>query len=82
MSIGFGRERQPERTPLQRFFLARLQRFARIAADDNLCHTQALRTLARLATLSGYRDCLKLGLGEEAKHILQRSGRQLPSQQG
>ena len=41
---------------LERFFLARLQRFAHLAATAEACDIPQWRRLARHATLSAYRD--------------------------
>jgi hypothetical protein len=57
---------------LDRFFLARLQRFARLAATAEACDIPQWRRLARHATLSAYRDCASIGLEQEAREILGR----------
>ena len=58
---------------LERFFLARLQRFARLAATAEACDVPQWRRLARHATLSAYRDCASIGLEREAREILGRT---------
>jgi len=58
---------------LERFFLARLQRFARLAATAEACDIPQWRRLARHSTLSAYRDCAAIGLEREAREILGRT---------
>ncbi|HZR00427.1 MAG TPA: hypothetical protein VFC93_16615, partial [Chloroflexota bacterium] len=58
---------------LERFFLARLQRFAHLAATAEACDIPQWRRLARHATLSAYRDCASIGLEREAREILGRT---------
>jgi hypothetical protein len=55
---------------VERFFLRRLERFARLAAQTDELPIPQWRRLARHATLSTYRDCEALGLRQEAKNIL------------
>jgi hypothetical protein len=52
---------------LDEFYLARLRRFAGLAADAEV---PAMRALARHATLSAYRDCVARGLQDEARRVL------------
>jgi transposase-like protein len=61
---------------LERFFLNRLERFARLAGVADASQIPQWRRLARHSTLSAYRDCVTLGLEKEARAILSRSGRQ------
>jgi len=56
------------------FMLARLTRFAGLAADPQLEGSPAWRRLARRATLATFSDCVALGLRAEALAIL-RSAR-------
>lgn len=58
---------------LERFFLARLQRFARLAAAADASDIPQWRRLARHSTLSAYRDCAAIGLEKEARDILGRT---------
>jgi hypothetical protein len=58
---------------LERFFLARLQRFARLAAAADASEIPQWRRLARHSTLSAYRDCAAIGLEKEARDILGRT---------
>lgn len=67
------RERQANLANLERFFLTRLQRFARLAATAEACDIPQWRRLARHATLSAYRDCATIGLEREAREILGRT---------
>lgn len=58
---------------LERFFLTRLQRFARLAAAADASDIAQWRRLARHSTLSAYRDCAAIGLEKEAREILGRT---------
>ena len=58
---------------LERFFLNRLQRFARLAATADASDIAQWRRLARHSTLSAYRDCAAIGLEKEARDILGRA---------
>jgi hypothetical protein len=58
---------------LERFFLTRLERFARLAAAADASEIPQWRRLARHATLSAYRDCAAIGLEKEARDILGRT---------
>ena len=58
---------------LERFMLRRLERFSRLTRTTG--HDPSLRLLARRATLSGYRDCVNLGLEKQALEILGRASR-------
>jgi hypothetical protein len=49
---------------------ARLRRFVEVTADPALDGDAARRCLARWAVFSAYRDCLALGLDEEARAVL------------
>jgi hypothetical protein len=65
---------------LERFFLNRLTRFARLASEADASQIPQWRRLARASTLSAYRDCATLGLEREAREILARTfGRQTVS---
>jgi hypothetical protein len=55
---------------LERFALARLERFVGRAAAAHESGTPQWRVLARHAVFSAYRDCLALGLASEARAIL------------
>ena len=52
---------------LDEFYLARLRRFAGLAAEAEV---PTMRDLARHATLSAYRDCVARGLQAEARRVL------------
>jgi hypothetical protein len=52
---------------LDEFYLARLRRFAGLAAAAEV---PAMRALARHATLSAYRDCVARGRQDEALRVL------------
>jgi hypothetical protein len=52
---------------LDEFYLARLRRFAGLAAE---AEGKAMRDLARYATLSAFRDCVARGLHDEARRLL------------
>lgn len=58
---------------LERFFLNRLARFARICAEADASQIPQWRRLARAATLSAYRDCVSLNMEREAREILART---------
>jgi hypothetical protein len=58
---------------LKGFFLARLERFARLAAAAEASDIPQWRRLSRHATLSAYRDCAAIGLEREARDILGRA---------
>jgi hypothetical protein len=58
---------------LDRFYLRRLQRFARLASRPDAAVVPELRRLAGHATLTAYRDCAALGLEREARAILART---------
>jgi hypothetical protein len=55
---------------LERFMLARLERFARIASAATESGVPQWRRLARHAVFSTYRDCLDLGLVDSARSIV------------
>jgi hypothetical protein len=52
---------------LDEFYLARLRRFAGLAAEAEV---PAMRDLARHAALSAYRDCVARGLQGDARRVL------------
>ncbi len=58
---------------LERFFLNRLQHFARIAAEADASGSPKWGRLARQATLTAYRDCVAIDLEAPAREILARS---------
>lgn len=58
---------------LERFFLNRLTRFARIAAEADASQIPQWRRLARAATLSAYRDCASINLERQAREILSQT---------
>ena len=60
-------ETEARRELLQAFALARLERFAGLAAGTD---DPAMRRLAQRATLTAYRDCRALGLHLEAARLL------------
>jgi hypothetical protein len=61
---------------LDRFYLRRLERFARLVDGLEGAVLPAMRRLAGHATLAAYRDCVALGLEREARDLLDRvSGR-------
>jgi hypothetical protein len=55
---------------VERFCLARLERFSRIASQPEVVDVPAWRRLARHATLAAYRDCVMIGVGAEARRLL------------
>ena len=61
---------------LRSLFLARLERVARLAAAADQPAGRAWPGLARRATLSTYRDCVALGVENEARDILGRALRE------
>jgi hypothetical protein len=61
---------------LRSLFLARLERCVRLAAAADQSEGRAWPGLARRATLSAYRDCVALGVEDEARDILGRALRQ------
>lgn len=61
---------QQRQEALQAFSLARVRRFAKLSTDPEELLSPNWRMLARHATLSAYRDCGSLGVGEEALQIL------------
>jgi hypothetical protein len=60
----------PDVRGLERFCLARLRRFAELAATAGAPPGQS--SLARHATLAAYRDCVALGVEDTAREILRR----------
>jgi len=75
-SVGNGAATRSERhsyTPLELFFLGRLERFLRLRRQHRMNELPPeLVKLLDKAILSTYRDCLQLGIGEEARRILRR----------
>ena len=59
---------------MEAFMLARLERFAGLAADPRVQVSPAWHRLARRATMATFSDCIALGLRAEALTIL-RSAR-------
>jgi hypothetical protein len=57
-------------TELGRFYLGRLERFARLVNGLASAVLPQMRRLAGHATLAAYRDCVALGLEREAREIL------------
>jgi hypothetical protein len=55
------------------FMLARLERFAALAADPAPQDPPARRRLARRAALATFSDCVRLGLRDEAVLILRNA---------
>jgi hypothetical protein len=55
------------------FCLARLHRFASLAAVADALPRPGWRDLARRATPSAYRDCVALGLDETAQEVVRRA---------
>ena len=55
------------------FMLARLERFARLAADPQVQEAPAWHHLARRATMATWSDCIALGLRTEALTILRNA---------
>lgn len=55
---------------VERFCLARLERFARLASQPEVDAVPRWRGLARHATLGAYRDRLTLGRGAQARRVL------------
>jgi hypothetical protein len=65
---------------LSRFYLRRLERFARLSRRPDDAAVPEMRRLAGHAVLAAYRDCVALGLEREARAILDRvSGRRAVS---
>ncbi|HEV8635543.1 MAG TPA: hypothetical protein VG370_15060 [Chloroflexota bacterium] len=65
---------------LGRFYLRRLERFARLSNRLDSAVLSERRRLAGHAALAAYRDCVALGLEREAREILVRvSGRRVVS---
>jgi hypothetical protein len=65
---------------LDRFYLRRLERFARLSHQPDSALLPERQRLAGHAALAAYRDCLALGLGREAREVLTRvSGRPVVS---
>ncbi|HEV8638070.1 MAG TPA: hypothetical protein VG370_27970 [Chloroflexota bacterium] len=62
-----------EGTVLDRFYLARLERFVRLAHRADAAVAAPWHHLARQAALAAYRDCLALGLERQAREILART---------
>jgi hypothetical protein len=61
---------------LDRFYLRRLWRFARLCGRPDVAAAPELQRLAGRATLTAYRDCVAMGLEREARELLDRvSGR-------
>lgn len=57
-------------TNLNRFFLMRLERFARIAKSAESSGIVQWQQLANRATLSAYQDCVEAGMEAEARKII------------
>jgi hypothetical protein len=55
------------------FMLARLERFAGLAADPRVLESPARHRLARRATMATFSDCIALGLRAEALVILRNA---------
>ena len=55
---------------LGRFYLRRLERFARLSHQPDRALLPERRRLAGHAALAAYRDCVALGLEREARGIL------------
>jgi hypothetical protein len=65
---------------LARFYLRRLERFARLSSRADGEPGRERRRLAGHATLTAYRDCVALGLEREAREVLARiAGRPVPT---
>jgi hypothetical protein len=65
---------------LGRFYLRRLERFARLNHRLDPAAVSEMQRLAGHAALAAYRDCVALGLEREAREILVRvSGRRVVS---
>jgi hypothetical protein len=60
---------------LDRFYLRRLRRFARLTHSPDVTAVPEMKRLAGHATLAAYRDCLALGLAREAREILASASR-------
>jgi hypothetical protein len=61
---------------LGRFYLRRLERFARLSNRLDSAVLSERRRLAGHATLAAYRDCVALGLQREAREVLARASGQ------
>jgi hypothetical protein len=61
---------QSDVAAVERFYLARLERFALLASQPDLETVPQWRRLARHATLAAYRDCVTVGRGAEARRVL------------
>jgi hypothetical protein len=55
---------------LARFYLRRLERFARLSRRPGSALLPERRRLVGHATLAAYRDCVALGLEQEARAVL------------
>jgi hypothetical protein len=54
----------------RRLCLKRLRRFARLANTPTVMLIPECRHLTRRSVLSAYRDCLELGMGDEARRVI------------
>lgn len=61
---------------LKQFFLARLERSARLSNQIGVRDVPHLRRLTLHTTLSFYRDCVSLGIENEARQTLLRIAEQ------
>ena len=66
-------------TALRAFMLARLARFASLAASPDVDRIPSARELASHATLAAYRDCVALGLRPAATVLIDRVMRAVTS---
>ena len=63
---------------LRRFYLRRLERFARLSHRPDGATVPEMQRLAGHATLAAYRDCVAVSLEREAREVLARaSGRRV-----
>jgi hypothetical protein len=64
------------RTPIQRYFLKRLERLVLLGryGQRHLVFSEGETALLKKATYSVYRDCANLGLLDEARSILRAKG--------
>ena len=67
------RRDNPASPELRAFFLARLRRFAALACDPRGPFAPRPRRLAARATVSAYQDCVALGIGPEARRVVDRA---------
>jgi hypothetical protein len=63
----------------RRLCLRRLRRFAQLANTPTVLLIPELRQLTRRSVLSAYRDCLDIGIGEQARRVIADAWSAVPS---